>query len=166
MNLYISPWQVIWPRVATIVGLSMIFAPLNVAAFQYTPLHLRAAAVGLLALLRNEGGSVGTSLAQIIQQRRLQFHSLRLGDGLDALNPTLRDWLQRGQQLFMHQNGDGPLSNLLALQSLARLRERHALSLAYFDVFVVLSAASVALVFLVLLMRRSVAAKGAQLGAE
>src|SRR5262249_48600107 len=33
MNLYISPWQVIWPRVVMIVGLSMIFAPINVAAF-------------------------------------------------------------------------------------------------------------------------------------
>src|SRR5262249_19105588 len=28
MNLYISPWQVVWPRVVMISGLSMIFAPL------------------------------------------------------------------------------------------------------------------------------------------
>src|SRR5207247_6215332 len=28
MNLYISPWQVVWPRVVLIIGLSMIFAPL------------------------------------------------------------------------------------------------------------------------------------------
>ena len=37
MNLYISPWQVIWPRVVLIIGLSMIFAPINVAAFKYIP---------------------------------------------------------------------------------------------------------------------------------
>ena len=67
MNLYISPWQVIWPRVVLIVGLSMIFAPINVAAFKYTPPHLRGAAVGLFALLRNEGGSVGTSMAQTLE---------------------------------------------------------------------------------------------------
>src|SRR5208282_554839 len=72
MNLYISPWQVIWPRIVMIAGLSMIFAPLNVAAFKYTPQYLRGAAVGLLALLRNEGGSVGTSMAQTIQERREQ----------------------------------------------------------------------------------------------
>ena len=77
MNLYISPTQVIWPRVVLICGLSMIFAPINVAAFKYTPPHLRAAAVGLFALLRNEGGSVGTSLAQTIVQRREQFHNAR-----------------------------------------------------------------------------------------
>src|SRR4029077_15331532 len=72
MNLYISPWQVVWPRVVMICGLSMVFAPLNVAAFKYTPQHLRGAAVGLFALLRNEGGSVGTSMAQTMEQRREQ----------------------------------------------------------------------------------------------
>jgi len=37
LNLDITPWQVVWPRVVVIVGLSMIFAPLNVAAFLYIP---------------------------------------------------------------------------------------------------------------------------------
>src|SRR5262249_19223402 len=32
MNLDIGPWQVVWPRVVVICGLSMVFAPLNVAA--------------------------------------------------------------------------------------------------------------------------------------
>ncbi len=59
LNLDISPWQVVWPRVVVIAGLSMLFAPLNVAAFLHIPRELRGAAVGLLALLRNEGGSVG-----------------------------------------------------------------------------------------------------------
>ena len=75
----------------------MLFAPLNVAAFIYLPKEIRGAAVGLLALLRNEGGSVGTSVAQIIQERREQFHILRLNESLDTLNPS-------GQQSF----GAGP----------------------------------------------------------
>jgi DHA2 family multidrug resistance protein len=70
LNLSISPWQIVWPRVVVIVGISMLFAPLNVAAFLYIPREMRGAAVGLLALLRNEGGSVGTSIAQTVQERR------------------------------------------------------------------------------------------------
>src|SRR6201987_1514897 len=35
MNLDISSWQVVWPRCVVIGGLSMVFAPLNVAAFLY-----------------------------------------------------------------------------------------------------------------------------------
>ena len=73
MNLYISPGQVVWPRVLLVSGLSLLWAPINVAAFRYTPQHLRGAAVGLFALLRNEGGSVGLSLATIIEQRRCSF---------------------------------------------------------------------------------------------
>ena len=49
--------MVIWPRVVLIIGLSMIFVSINVAAFKYIPPHLRGAAVGLFALLRNEGGA-------------------------------------------------------------------------------------------------------------
>ena len=48
MNLSISPDQVVWPRVVLVLGLSMCFAPANVAAYLYTPLALRGAAVGLL----------------------------------------------------------------------------------------------------------------------
>jgi MFS transporter, DHA2 family, multidrug resistance protein len=90
MNLYISPGQVIWPRVVLITGLSMIFAPINVAAFKYIPLHLRGAAVGLFSLLCNEGGSVGTSLAPALEWRREHFHTSRVGEFLDPLNPVMR----------------------------------------------------------------------------
>ncbi|MBV9559508.1 MAG: DHA2 family efflux MFS transporter permease subunit, partial [Bradyrhizobium sp.] len=57
LNLEISAWQVVWPRVVLVGGLGLVFAPLNVAAYLYIPRSIRGAAVGLLALLRNEGGS-------------------------------------------------------------------------------------------------------------
>lgn len=68
MTIDISPWQVVWPRVVQIVGMSLLFAPLNVSAFTTLPMRLRASAVGLYAFLRNEGGSVGTSLAKTLEQ--------------------------------------------------------------------------------------------------
>ena len=134
MNLQISPWQVVWPRVVTIVGLSLIFAPINVAAFLYTPKHLRGAAVGLLALLRNEGGSFGTSMGQTIQERREQFHLSRLGDSLGQLNPHVRSFLERGHAFFVQQTGDTAQSHQMTVQALADLRQQQAASLAYFDV--------------------------------
>src|SRR6516165_8984767 len=106
MNLYISPEQVVWPRVVLIVGLSMIFAPINVAAFRYTPPHLRAAAVGLFALLRNEGGSVGMSINKIIEQRREQFHLSRVGEHLGPLNHHVQSFFTQGGPYFMHQTND------------------------------------------------------------
>jgi len=165
-NLGISPWQVVWPRAVIIVGLSMIFAPLNVAAFMYIPRELRGAAVGLLGLLRNEGGSVGTSLAQTILERREQFHTTRLNELLDPLNPAVNQFFNQGKAFFLQQTGDAVASRQLTLQALANAREQQALSLAYFDVFWASAALAVCLVPLVLLMRCSVAAKGEHVSAE
>lgn len=165
-TLQISPFLVIWPRVALAGGLGLLFAPLNVAAYLYMPKELRGAAVGLLSLLRNEGGSVGTSLGQTVQERRDQFHSLRLNEFLDPLNPTVTAYLEQARAMFYRQTGDAALSQQMALQSLADLRQQQAASLAYFDIFWVAAIVAFGLVALVLLMKRSVAEKGAHVGAE
>jgi DHA2 family multidrug resistance protein len=166
MNLDISPGQAVWPRVVLIVGLALCFAPANVAAYLYTPIALRGAAVGLLSLLRNEGGSVGTSMSQTIQERRDQFHSLRLGEWIDPFNAAARSFFDQASQRLVLQSGDRGAAQQLALRSLANLREQQASALAYFDVFWVLAVVMVALVFAVLLMKRSVAEKGARIGGE
>jgi len=156
-----GPGQVIWPRVVTIVGLSICFAPANVAAYLYTPKELRGAAVGLLSLLRNEGGSVGTSLSQVLQERRDQFHSLRLNENLDPFNPSVQSFIEQSQAFLLQQTGDPALSQELAWQALENLRQQQASSLAYFDCFWVFAMLMLALVPVVLLMKRSVAEKGA-----
>ncbi len=166
MNLYISPDIVIWPRVVLIVGLSMLFVSLNVAAFKYIPPHLRGAAVGLFALLRNEGGSVGTSMAQAIEWRREHFHTARVGEFLDPFNPAVNSFLEQGREFFLQQTGDPAASQQMSLQMLDNLREQQASSLAYFDDFWLFGVLALALVCLVPFMKRSVAEKGEHVGAE
>ncbi len=166
MNLDVSPGQVVWPRVVMVAGLAVCFAPANVAAYLYTPKELRGAAVGLLSLLRNEGGSVGTSMAQTFGERRDQFHTLRLGEYLDPFNAAAQSFLARAEAFFHQQTPDTSAARQLALQALAGLRQTQASSLAYFDVFWLLAALTFLLLFLVLFMRRSVAEKGARLATE
>jgi DHA2 family multidrug resistance protein len=166
MNLGISPSIVIWPRVVLIIGLSMIFVSINVAAFKYIPPQLRGAAVGLFALLRNEGGSVGTSLAQALEWRREHFHTARVGEFLDPFNPYVTSFLQQARAAFFQQTGDPAASQQMALQALDNLREQQASSLAYFDDFWLFGVLAFALVPLVFLMKRSVAEKGEHIGAE
>lgn len=163
MNLDSSSWHVVWPRVVVIAGLSMVFAPLNVAAFLYIPPQLRGAAVGLLAQLRNEGGSVGTSIAKTIHERRDQFHSLRLGENLDTLNPVVNSFFEQAQTGFLQLTGDPVAARQMALESLEHLRQQQSSAL---DSFFVFAALGCALALLVLLMKRSVAAKGAHVAAE
>ncbi len=166
MNLYISPDYVIWPRVVLVCGLSMIFAPLSVAAFKYTPPNLRAAAVGLFALLRNEGGSVGTSVAQTMVQRREQFHNARVGEFLDPLNPAVQTFSEQGQAFFLQQTGDPAASQQMTLAALDQLHQQQAVSLAYFDAFWLFAMLAIVLFPLVFLMKPSAAEKGAHIAAD
>ena len=164
MNLNISPGQVVWPRVLVVLGLSMCFAPANVAAYLYIPLELRGAAVGLLSLLRNEGGSVGTSMGQTLQERRDQFHVLRLGEYLDPFSPAVGSFIDQAQAQL--QTGDPAASQQLVWQTLEGLRQQQASALSYFDCFWIFAMVTLILVFAVALMKRSVAEKGAHVGGE
>jgi DHA2 family multidrug resistance protein len=166
MNLQIGPWQVVGPRMLLTLGLGLLFAPVSVAAYKYTPVHLRGAAVGLLSLLRTEGGSVGTSLASTIERRREQFHLARLADDLGPLNTHVREYLGRAREFFLQRTGDPAGSSLLSLRTLDDLRQQQAMALAYLDVFWLCAVLSLGLVALVLLMKRSVAEKGEHLIAE
>src|SRR5262249_40616748 len=109
---------------------------------------------------------VGTSVAQTILERREQFHILRLNEKLDALYPAVQRWFEQGREFFMQGTGDPVRSQQMTLRALQELRDRQAASLAAFDVFWFSAVVAGLMVFLVLLMRRSVAEKGAHVGAE
>ena len=97
---------------------------------------------------------------------RKQFHSLRLGEYLDPFNPAVQSFTDQARAMFLEQSGDPVAAQQLALQALANLREQQASALAYFDCFWVFAMIMLALVPLVLLMKRSVAEKGARIGGE
>ncbi|MBA4017955.1 MAG: MFS transporter [Pirellula sp.] len=166
LNLDVGPWQLIAPRMVLTGGLGLIFAPINVAALMYTPKHLRGSAIALISLLRNEGGSVGTSMVQTIQQRRVQFHLSRVNEFLDPLNDHVRSFLHQAQNVLGHHSGDAAKAGQLALGGLDQLRQQQALSLAYFDIFWLTAVLALLLAPFVFFMKRSVAEKGSHVGAE
>jgi DHA2 family multidrug resistance protein len=89
-----------------------------------------------------------------------------LGEFLDPFNPAANSFLEQAGQLFLGQTGDPVASQQLALQAMANLREQQASALAYFDCFWVFAVVAAGLAFVVLLMKRSVAEKGARIGGE
>ncbi|HEX4124860.1 MAG TPA: hypothetical protein VHY37_09070, partial [Tepidisphaeraceae bacterium] len=100
------------------------------------------------------------------QERRLQFHTLRLNEWLDPFNPAVTQFCQQAKAFFIQQTGDPVTAGKMALQVLSDQLQQQAASLSYFDVFWSAAAISILLVALVLLMRRSVAEKGEHIGAE
>jgi DHA2 family multidrug resistance protein len=106
------------------------------------------------------------SLSQTFQERRDQFHALRLGEYLDPLNAAAGNFLARAQAFFVQQTGDPAASQQLAVQQLENLRQQQASSLAYFDSFWMAAVLTFVVTFAVLFMKRSVAEKGAHIATE
>jgi DHA2 family multidrug resistance protein len=105
-------------------------------------------------------------LAQTLQERRDQFHTLRLGESLDSLNQAVVSFLEQARGLFLQQTSDPVAAQQLAWQALENLRQQQASALAYFDVFLMLAVVTLVLVPVVLLMKRSVTEKGAHISHE
>jgi DHA2 family multidrug resistance protein len=72
----------------------------------------------------------------------------------------------QARAVFYQQSGDPAGAQQQAVLALDSLRQQQASSLAYFDVFWMAAVVGVAPVVLVLLMKRSVAEKGANPGTE
>ncbi len=165
-NLLVGPWQLVWPRVVQMVGSGICFAPLNTAAYAYIPREQNNQATGLYNLLRNEGGSVGTSIAVTLLARREQFHLQRLGAHLNPFSaPTAAAW-HFATAYFHTRTGSLSHAQLMGWGLIDSLRQQQAAGLAYYDVFWVFSVVGLCLLPLLLLMRRAVAQKGAHVAAE
>ena len=74
--------------------------------------------------------------------------------------------MERARAFFLRRTGDPAGSQKRGLQMLDDVRRQQASSLAYFDVFWVCTVLAAVLVFLVPLMKRSAAEKGAHIAAE
>jgi DHA2 family multidrug resistance protein len=161
LNLGVSPGQVIVPRCIQVTGMGMIFAPINTAAYMYLPREQSNNATGLFNLIRNEGSSLGVAVVNTLLVRRSQFHRSRLVEHIHPLNP-LADEVLGGMSRMAEAGGYDPVTaRHMGFGMLDRLVQQHSLALSYFDLFWVFGVAALASIPLVLLMRRSVAEKGA-----
>jgi DHA2 family multidrug resistance protein len=165
LNLLCAPINFVGPNIVITMGISLIFAPINVAAFYYIPVELRASAIGLFALLRNEGGSWGTSAIQTILDRREQFHSLRVNEYLDNFNPAVVSYLNQMTSYYRGENYGPVLSKEMAWQSLSNLRTQQADGLANFDCFWVMGVVALILIPGIYFMKRAISEKGAMISA-
>jgi DHA2 family multidrug resistance protein len=165
LNLLCAPINFVGPNIVITMGISLIFAPINVAAFYYIPVELRASAIGFFALLRNEGGSWGTSAIQTILDRREQFHALRVNEYLDNFNQQVVSYLNQMTSYYKGENYGPVLSKEMAWQSLSNLRTQQANGLANFDCFWVMGVVALLLIPGIYFMKRAVSEKGALMDA-
>ncbi|MEY2884069.1 MAG: hypothetical protein RL490_1793 [Pseudomonadota bacterium] len=124
-------------------GLGMIFVSLNTLAFATLPPELRTDASGFYMLLRNLGGSIGISLTVGVLARQAQISHADIGS---ALTPFTLPW------------ADSALGKTLGADAVIAMLDatvnKQAAMIGYIDVFRMMFWVTVAMMPLLLLLRR------------
>ena len=150
-NLDVAESNLIWPRVVQILGLGLTTVPLSTIMFRFLPADQSSNAAGIYALVRNEGGSIGIALSSTFLQRMAQAHQTYLGANLNASSRAV----QQATQAVGAAQGFGPAdSGYASMTTLYGRLQQQAMLLAYMDQYRMFAYLLLALVPMVLLLKR------------
>ena len=156
-----SDWafgDLVVPQLCRGFGLMCCMLPINNLALGTLPPSRLKNASGIYNLTRNLGGAVGLAVINTLLNWRLDLHLTRLHESVSANNPQAQQWLDALTHAYDQSNGDA--ANM-ALKRLDLFVRNQATVMSFADLFLVLTAMFLALLPLVLLVRKPPAAKPA-----
>ncbi len=145
----------VYARMLQAVGLAFLFVPINTSAYAYLPREKNNAASGLMNLARNIGGSVGISFVTTMLDRRTQKHLSDLMGHLTAANAQFQATLHGIAQSLMAHGTSPADAQRQAYAVMQGTVQRQATMLAYIDNFHILGYAILAMIPMILLMKRT-----------
>jgi MFS transporter, DHA2 family, multidrug resistance protein len=154
-NTDISFFHAWFPRFVQGFGLGATFVSLTTLTMARISQENMGNATGMFNLMRNLGGSFGIAAATTLLYRRSQFHQSHLVEHLTPFSLPFNEWQQRLSQALPDLGSNWQLWN--APQALAGLYQetlRQAKMLAFCDDYQFFTLVFLALLPLVLLMRR------------
>ena len=143
--------NLILPQVCRGFGLMCCMLPINNLALGTLPPARLKNASGLFNLTRNLGGAVGLAAINTLLNLRLDLHLARLHENVSANNPQAQQWLDALTHAYSQSNGDA--ANM-ALKRLDLFVRNQATVMSFADLFLVMTAMFLALLPLILLVRK------------
>jgi DHA2 family multidrug resistance protein len=154
VNLGISFGFASWLRVIQIMGIPFVFISVTTAAYFGLPSEKNNQVAGLINFVRNIGGSILISLTNAFVTESAQFHQATLGQHLSASSPNYQRIL--GQYTGAFRGVGGPANaQIMAQTQIYNQMIAQTQALAYVDVYYVLGAASVIMIFLSFLLDKN-----------
>ncbi len=145
-----------WARVYQSLGIALLFIPINTAAYQGVPADKNANASAIINMMRNIGGSVGIAILDTYIARREQANQVLLIRHVTPYSWRTNQMLQQLQQIYIagHSSAVGALHQAQA--ELYAIVQQQAAVLSYINSFWLVGAVLVAMIPLVLLLRKPV----------
>jgi DHA2 family multidrug resistance protein len=124
-----------WARVGQMIGLPLLFVPINTIAYAGLPPEKTSQASALINVARNLGGSIGISLANTMLAQRSQFHQVRLSENLVPSSSAYQETIREVTEFFISQGAALVNAPRQAIAWVGQIVQNQASLLAYIDVF-------------------------------
>ncbi len=128
----------VWARIYQALGLSLLFIPINTAAYRFIAPSMSSEASALINVSRNLGGSFGISLVTTFLSRFGQAHQTTLTGHATPFDPAYRQTMDGLTHLFQSQGATVAEASGKALGTVYGIVQNQALLLAFLDDFRVL----------------------------
>jgi DHA2 family multidrug resistance protein len=154
LNLQAGYWDIFWPQLIQGAGMALLFVPLTTVSMDPIPRERMGNATSLFNLMRNIGGSIGIAITGTLLSRHQQATFSTLGSNVTAYDPTTQTMLAQMRGAFMAAGTDAVTATQRAYAALAGMVAREAAMVSFVGLFQLLGVMFLALLPLVLLMRR------------
>jgi DHA2 family multidrug resistance protein len=142
----VSPSQIIGVGVVQGIGLGFLFVPLSVATLATLSAERRTEGAGIYSLMRNIGSSVGISVVNSLLTRNTQVNHATIAQHVTAVNRALEDPAVARFWNPLSAGGRAALDGLITRQSQI---------IAYIDDYKLLMIATVAVIPLLVVFRKT-----------
>ena len=154
LNLHAGYWDIFWPQLTQGAGLSLLFVPLTTVSMDPIPRERMGNATSLFNLMRNIGGSIGIAVTGTMLARDQQRMASMLGTNVTAYDPHTQALFAQIRAGFMAGGADGVTATNQTYVALSGIVRREASMVSFVTLFQLLGLVFLALIPLVLLMKR------------
>ncbi|MBA3914485.1 MAG: EmrB/QacA family drug resistance transporter, partial [Acidobacteriales bacterium] len=160
ISLDVGFWNFWWPLMLQGACLGLIFVPLTTVTNSEVPRERMGNATSLFNLMRNIGASIGISMVETTQFRRMQSHIHDLGKNVTPGNPQAQAMIGNLTAYFKSQGRGAAMATQQAYGAVWGMLQRQASILSYNDVFFILALMFLAMFPFIFLMRKPKPPKG------
>src|SRR5215467_7834766 len=159
-SLDVGFWDFWWPLMIQGAGLGLIFVPLTTVTNDPIPRERMGNATSIFNLMRNIGASMGISMVETLQFRRMQSHIHYLGQHVSPTSLEAQERLAAFQQKFVAHGADPVTATHQAYGAVWGMLQQQAAMLSYNDVFRFLGGMFLLMLPLLVLMKKPAGGMG------
>jgi len=134
-SLQVNSGHFIIPLLIQGAGVGLIFVPLTTVTNDPVPNERMGNAASIFNLMRNLGASIGISMVETLQARKLQTHINILAAHVDMAKPQVRGMFFGLRRTFMLEGKDSATATRQAHGALWGMVQHQAAMLSYNDAF-------------------------------